>query len=79
MDRIKPIRPMKQLPALTLLAAIAAFIFLPVRSEITGSLFFAAELALVACADYARRPSLRLTPTASSTCAAKAERLRLAA
>ncbi|HWA87845.1 MAG TPA: hypothetical protein VG710_16560 [Opitutus sp.] len=56
---------MKTLPLLAFLAALAAFLFAPITIELAGSLVFAAGLACVFVADYARRASLvRARPAA---------------
>jgi hypothetical protein len=46
---------MKTLLPLIFAVAFAAFLVLPFRAEITGSLSFVASMALVLSADYGRR------------------------
>lgn len=73
--------PMKTLPVLTIVAALAAFLVsVPFGFEVTVSAVFAVGLLGILLADYAQtlRPArLQLTPVNFST--QRSERLRLAA
>ena len=67
---------MKTLLPLTFAVAFAAFLLLPFRAEITGSLSFIASMALVLSADYGRRLNPLPVP---ATGRRNRESLRLAA
>ncbi len=45
---------MKKIPALSFIAALAAFILLPVSFAIAGTALFAAALLSIICSDYSR-------------------------
>ena len=68
---------MKTLLPLTFAVAFAAFLLLPFRAEITGSLSFIASMALVLSADYGRR--LNPLPVPATASRRTRESLRLAA
>ena len=68
---------MKTLLPLTFAVAFAAFLLLPFRAEITGSLSFVASIALVLSADYGRR--LNPLPVPATASRRSRESLRLAA
>jgi hypothetical protein len=67
---------MKTLLPLIFAVAFAAFLVLPFRAEITGSLSFVASMALVLSADYGRRLNPLPVP---ATGRRSRESLRLAA
>ena len=47
---------MKTLPSLAFIAALVAFVFLPLNFVVTGSLLFAAGLTAILVSDYGRSP-----------------------
>ena len=69
---------MKTLPALTVIAALVAFISLPASFETTVSLLFVAGLALLISADYARVRPLPVA-VAATVAPKRTERFGLAA
>jgi hypothetical protein len=72
---------MKTLPALSFLAALVAFVVLPLNFEISGSLLFSAGLAAILIADYTRpvRAPRLATCTAAVAASGRSERFGLAA
>jgi hypothetical protein len=68
---------MKTLPALTIIAAVAAFALLPLNPGIFGSALFLLALAPITSADYNRR--VALYPASNSVALRRRERLGLAA
>src|SRR5260221_2308701 len=76
------LKTMKTLPALAFLAALVAFVLLPLRFETTGMILFAAGFAAIAVGDYARkRRPLRVSAFSAPVVAApgRKERFGLAA
>ena len=69
---------MKSLPALAFIAALAAFVLLPINFAVAGSILFGAGLATIAFSDYARiaRPTYARRIAVG---AMRSERLGLAA
>jgi hypothetical protein len=71
---------MKTLPALTFIAALGAFVILPVSFEVAGSALFAAGFFSIALSDYSRRTRpLQLPAVAAVVSARRTERFGLAA
>ena len=72
---------MKTLTALTFIAALVAFVLLPLNFVVTGSLLFAAGLVSILVADYGRvhRPrAVRVAPVVAAL-PRRTERFGLAA
>ena len=72
---------MKSLPSLAFIAALVAFVFLPVNFVVTGSLLFAAGLATIVVADYGRSYRPLMVPATPRVAALpqRTERFGLAA
>jgi hypothetical protein len=74
---------MKTLPAVTFVAAIAAFLLLPLSFEVATSLVFATGFGAIAFSDYSRplqlRPLTVSAPNAAAVAAPRTERFGLAA
>ena len=71
---------MKSLPAIAFIAALGAFVVLPLNFEIGGSALFAAGFLAIMISDYSRRTrALRMPAVAAVVSARRTERFGLAA
>ena len=70
---------MKTLPALTFIAALAAFVLLPLNFEVTASLLFAAGFAAIFLSDYSRVARSLRQPIPVAVHSPRKERFGLAA
>ena len=70
---------MKALSALAFVAAPVAFLFLPLRFEISFSVLFVAGFSAIALTDYARLSRPLRAPAAAEVPGARKERFGLAA
>lgn len=70
---------MKTLSGILIIAALAAFLLLPIGFEIAMSVLFAIGFAAVVGADYSRRPQMARVATAVAVASQSKERFGLAA
>ena len=71
---------MKTLPAFAFIAALVAFLVLPISFVVGGSILVAAGLATIVLKDYSPRPvPLRVAATTAVAASMRSERFGLAA